>query len=188
MRSYTGNELKGHKVAFLARRGVEEPELTEPWAAVVAAGGEPVLVSNEPGTITALVGDWDRSGIYEVDVVASETSADEYLGLVLPGGTLNSDKLRTDAEAQAFVHAFMEAGKPVAPICHGAWILIETGDVEGRTLTSTLRIKTDLLNAGATWVDAEFHKDGNLLSSRSPRDIEAFNEGIIAALIEATNQ
>lgn len=185
MATYSGDELKGHKIAFLARRGVEEPELTEPWAAVLAAGGEPVLVSNEPGTITALVGDWDQSGVYDVDVVVSETSADEYLGLVLPGGTLNSDKIRTDVPAQEFVHAFMEAGKPVAPICHGAWILIETGDVVGRTLTSTLRIKTDLLNAGAQWVDSEFHQDGNLLSSRSPRDIEAFNKGIIEAFIAA---
>lgn len=178
-------DLKGHKIAFLAKRGVEQPELTEPWKAVVEAGGEPVLVSDAPGTITALVGDWDRGDDFEVDVVASEANADDYLALVLPGGTLNSDKIRTDEGSQKFVKAFMDAGKPVAPICHGAWILIETGSVKGRTLTSTTRIKTDLENAGATWVDNEFVADGNLLSSRSPRDIDAFNAGIIKAFIEA---
>lgn len=188
MTEHTGKELKGHKIAFLARRGVEEPELTAPWKAIEAAGGEPVLVSNEPGTITALVGDWDKSGTYDVDVVAEDANADDYLGLVLPGGTLNSDKIRDDEASQKFVHAFMAAGKPVAPICHGAWILVETGDVEGRTMTSTPRIRTDLKNAGATWVDEEFHRDGNLMSSRSPRDLDAFNKGIVEAFIEAANK
>lgn len=169
------------KIAFLAIRGFEEPELSEPWAAVKEAGFEPVLVSREHGQIVAMVGDWEHSNAYDVDLTWDEANPEDFVGLVLPGGTLNSDKIRTEEGAQKFVHAFMEAGKPVAPICHGAWILIETGDVKGRTLTSTTRIKTDLENAGATWLDEEFHADGNLLSSRSPRDIEAFNAGIVKA-------
>lgn len=176
------------KIAFLAIRGFEEPELTSPWQAVKDAGFEPVLVSKEHGTITAMVGDWEHSDSYEVDLTWDEADEAEFVGLVLPGGTLNSDKIRTEEGAQAFVHAFMEAGKPVAPICHGAWILIETGDVKGRTLTSTTRIKTDLVNAGATWVDEEFHRDDNLLSSRSPRDLDAFNAGIVEVFTEACSK
>lgn len=178
-------DLTGRKIAFLCKRGVEQPELTEPWAAVEQAGGTPVLVSEEPGTITALVKDWDRGDDFTVDVTLDEARAEDYAGLVLPGGTLNSDKIRTNEQAQAFVKAFLDAGKPVAPICHGAWILTEIGALEGRTLTSTPRIRTDLVNAGATWVDEEFHADGNLLSSRSPRDLPAFNAGIVEAFAKA---
>ncbi|MBM7825745.1 protease I [Arcanobacterium pluranimalium] len=180
--------LKGRKIAFLAKRGFEQDELTEPWKAVEEAGGVPVLVSEEAGTIIGLVGDWDRGIEFPVDLTLDEADPRDYLGLVLPGGTLNSDKIRTNEKAQAFVKAFMDEGKPVAPICHGAWILIETGTLAGRTLTSTTRIRTDLINAGAYWVDSEFHRDGNLLSSRSPRDIEAFNRGIIAVFEEAAAQ
>lgn len=174
------------KIAFLALRGFEEPELTEPWKAVKEAGYEPVLISKEPGTITAMVGDWEYGDDYDVDLTFGDANVDDYVGLVLPGGTLNSDKIRTEEKAQELVKAFMDADKPVAPICHGAWILIETGDVKGRTLTSTPRIKTDLINAGANWVDEEFSAEGNLLSSRSPRDLPAFNAGIVAAFNEAT--
>lgn len=177
--------LNGKKIAFLAKRGFEEAELTEPWKAVKEAGGTPVLVSEELGNITGLVGDWDRGVDVPVDITLDDADPNDYLALVLPGGTLNSDKIRTNEKAQSFVKAFMDAGKPVAPICHGAWILIETGTLEGRTLTSTTRIRTDLRNAGATWIDSEFHRDGNLLSSRSPRDIEAFNKGIIEVFEEA---
>ena len=178
-------DLSGKTIAFLCKRGVEEPELTEPWAAIEAAGGKPVLVSDEPGKITALVGDWDRSGEYEVDITLDDADAADYDALVLPGGTLNSDKIRDNKQAQSFVKAFMDADKPVAPICHGAWILTEIDAVRGRKMTSTPRIRTDLTNAGANWVDEEFVRDGNLLSSRSPRDLPAFNEGILKAFAEA---
>ena len=174
-------DLGGKKVAFLLKRGVEQPELTEPWATLESAGAQPVLVSEEPGTITALIGDWDRGDDFTVDLTLDEADPGDYDALVLPGGTLNSDKIRTNPKAIAFVKAFMEAGKPVASICHGPWILIEAGVVEGRTLTSTTRIATDLKNAGAHWVDSEVVVDGNLLTSRSPRDLPAFN----AALLEA---
>ena len=169
------------KVAFLLKRGVEQPELTEPWKAVEEAGVEPVLVSEEPGTITALIHDWDRGDDFDVDVTLDEADPADYAALVIPGGTLNSDKIRTNPKAIAFVKAFFDAGKPVASICHGPWILIEAGVVPGRKITSTTRISTDLKNAGADWVDAEVVVDGNLVTSRSPRDLPAFN----AALIEA---
>lgn len=177
-------DLTGKKVAFLLKRGVEQPELTDPWAAVEDAGGQPVLVSEEHGTITALLGDWERGDDFAVDLTLDEADPADYDALVLPGGTLNADKIRTNPKAIAFVRAFMDAGKPVASICHGPWILIEAGVVPGRRLTSTTRISTDLKNAGADWVDAEVVHDGNLITSRSPRDLPAFN----AALVEAVAQ
>lgn len=176
------SELTGKKVAFLLKRGVEQPELTEPWAVLESAGAEPVLVSEEPGTITALIHDWDRGDDFQVDQTLDEADPAEFDALVLPGGTLNSDKIRTNPKAIAFVKAFMDAGKPVASICHGPWILIEAGVVPGRTLTSTTRIATDLRNAGANWVDSEVVVDGNLVTSRSPRDLPAFNAALVAAI------
>ncbi|MGV8908001.1 MAG: type 1 glutamine amidotransferase domain-containing protein [Propionicimonas sp.] len=178
-------DLTGKKVAFLLKRGVEQPELTDPWAALTSAGAQPVLVSEEHGTITALIGDWDRGDDFTVDLTLDEADPADYDALVLPGGTLNSDKIRTNPKAIAFVKAFMDAGKPVASICHGPWILIEAGVVAGRTLTSTTRIATDLKNAGAVWVDAEVVRDGNLLTSRSPRDLPAFNAALLEAVAKA---
>lgn len=180
------NELNGSKIAFISLRGVEQPELTEPWQAVKDAGGQPVLISAEPGTIQAMKGDWEHGDTFDVDITLAEADASDYAGLVLPGGTVNADKLRVDADAQALVKAFMDAGKPVAPICHGAWILVETGTLAGRTLTSVPNIGSDLANAGATWVDEEFHRDGNLLSSRTPDDLPAFCKGIVEAFAEAS--
>lgn len=177
--------LAGKKVAFLLKRGVEQPELTDPWATLVSAGAEPVLVSEEHGTITALIGDWDRGDDFKVDLTLDEANPDDYVALVLPGGTLNSDKIRTNPKAIAFVKAFMDAGKPVASICHGPWILIEAGAVKGRKITSTLRISTDLKNAGAQWVDSEVVIDGNLITSRSPRDLAAFNAALLEAVAQA---
>ena len=174
-------DLSGKKVAFVLKRGVEQPELTEPWAALESAGAQPVLISEEPGTITALLGDWDRGDDFTVDLTLDEADPADYDALVLPGGTLNSDKIRTNPAAIAFVKAFFDANKPVASICHGPWILIEADEVKGRTITSTKRISTDLKNAGAHWVDEEVVVDGKLVTSRSPRDLPAFN----AALLEA---
>lgn len=176
--------LSGKKIAFLALRGVEEPELTEPWKAVAEAGGTPVLLSAEPGTITALRGDWDLGEDFPVDDTLGQVEPADYAAVVLPGGTLNSDKLRENPDAQAFISAFFEADKPVATICHGAWILTEIGVLPGRTITSVARIATDLRGAGATWVDEEFVRDGNLLSSRHPRDLDAFCRGIVEGFAE----
>lgn len=170
------------KVAFLLKRGVEQPELTEPWKAVEEAGYTPVLVSEEPGTITALVGDWERGDDFPVDVTLNDAKPEDYIALVLPGGTLNSDKLRTNPLAVAFTKAFIDEDKPVAAICHGPWLLIEAGAVPGRRMTSTKRIATDLRNAGATWVDEEVVRDRNLITSRSPRDLPAFNRVLLESL------
>jgi protease I len=175
-------DLSGKKVAFVLKRGVEQPELTEPWAALKGAGAEPVLVSEEPGTITALIGDWDRGDDFPVDITLDTADPGDYDALVLPGGTLNADKIRNNPKAIAFVKSFMDAGKPVAAICHGPWILIEAGVVAGRTLTSTTRIATDLKNAGAKWVNSEVVIDGNLVSSRSPRDLPAFDAALLDAV------
>ncbi len=175
-------DLSGKKVAFLLKRGVEQPELTEPWAALVGAGAQPVLVSEEHGTITALIGDWDRGEDFVVDLTLDEADPADFDALVLPGGTLNSDKIRNNPKAIAFVRAFFDANKPVASICHGPWIMIEAGVVAGRKLTSTTRISTDLRNAGAAWVDAEVVVDANLVTSRSPRDLPAFNRALLAAV------
>lgn len=177
--------LDGKKIAFISVRGVEQPELTEPWQAVQEAGGQPVLISDKPGTITALKGDWDRGDDFPVDLTLDDADPDDFDALVLPGGTLNADEVRQLEKAQAFVRAFMEAGKPVAPICHGAWVLVEIDAVRGRRMTSTGAISTDLKNAGADWVDEEFVRDGNLLTSRNPDDLPAFNEGIVKAFAEA---
>jgi len=172
------------KIAFVCKRGFEQPELTSPWQACLDAGLEPVLISEEHGTIQGLIGDWDRGEEFTVDLTLTEADPADFHALVLPGGTLNSDKIRTNPDAMKFVSAMMDADKPVATICHGPWILIECGVLPGRTITSTTRIASDLRNAGATWVDEEFVRDGNLLSSRSPRDLDAFNAGIVAAFTQ----
>jgi protease I len=172
----------GKRVAFVAKRGFEEPELTEPWKAVKEAGAEPVLISDELGLITGLNHDWDRGVEVPVDLTFDQADPATFDALVLPGGTLNADKLRTNEQAQAFVKHFFTTNKPVASICHGPWILIEIGVVSGRTLTSTSRIRTDLLNAGATWIDEEVVVDGNLITSRSPQDVPAFNAALVGAL------
>lgn len=175
-------DLTGKTVAFVLKRGVEQPELTDPWDAIIEAGGTPVLISEEPGTITALIGDWDRGDDFTVDLTLDEADPADYDALILPGGTLNSDKIRTNPQAIGFVQAFFAADKPVASICHGPWILIEAGVVAGRRITSTTRIASDLKNAGAVWEDAEVVVDGNLITSRSPRDLLAFNRAVLDAV------
>lgn len=172
------NTLQSKTVAFLATRGFESDELTKPWHAVEAAGGKPVLVSLEPGTIKGLVGDWEPGHEQEVDVVLPAQAGD-YDALVLPGGTLNADALRTEKVAQEFVQGFLDADKPVAVICHGGWILIELGAVRGKRLTSVENIATDMINAGADRVDEEVVVDGTLVSSRTPDDLPAFCQKLV---------
>ncbi|ALU38436.1 peptidase C56 [Kocuria flava] len=168
-------DITGKKIAFVAVNGVEEPELTEPWKAVQEAGGTPVLLSREKGSITAMQGDWDRAGSYEVDGTLAEARAEDFDGLVLPGGTLNADNVRADQDALRLVKEFDAAGKPIAAICHAPWILIEAGLARGKRLTSYSSLATDLRNAGADWVDEEVVVDGRLVTSRNPGDLEAFN-------------
>jgi protease I len=173
------NQLQGKKIAILAADGVEKVELEQPRAALEQEGAQVQLLSLKSGEIQARNHDLEPAGTFPVDRVVSDASVDEFDGLVLPGGTVNSDKLRLDGSAVAFVEDFVSSGKPVAAICHGPWTLVEAGMVAGRTLTSYPSIRTDLRNAGAHVVDQEVVVDGNLISSRSPEDLPAFCSAVI---------
>ena len=172
------NELQGRTIAFLAADGVEKVELEQPRAAVEDAGGRVVLLSVKSGEIEARNHDLEPAGTFTVDREVSGADVTEFDGLVLPGGTVNPDKLRIDESAVAFVRDFVNSGKPVAAICHGPWTLVEADVVRGRTLTSYPSIRTDLRNAGATVVDQQVCLDGNLITSRSPDDLPAFCQAI----------
>jgi protease I len=172
------NELQDRKIAFLAADGVEKVELEKPRTAVQEAGGTAELLSLKPGEIQARNHDLEPAGSFAVDRVVGDTKVDEYDALVLPGGTVNPDKLRLDEAAVSFVREFVRSGKPVAAICHGPWTLVEADVVRDRTLTSYPSIRTDLRNAGATVVDQQVCIDGNLITSRSPKDLEAFCQAI----------
>ncbi|WP_310794832.1 type 1 glutamine amidotransferase domain-containing protein [Streptomyces sp. TLI_171] len=172
-------------VAFLAAtEGTEQVELTSPWQTVVDHGGTPRLVSTEPGEIRAFH-HLDRADPFMVDAVVGKTSAADFDALVLPGGVANPDFLRTVPDAVAFVEGFFTAGKPVAVICHGPWTLIEADVVRGRSITSWPSLRTDLVNAGARWVDREVVvcADGPniLVSSRKPADLPAFDRALVHA-------
>jgi protease I len=174
--------LQGRRIAFLAADGVERIELEQPRAALDDAGASTDLLSISGGEITAKDNDLDDSGSFTVDRTVASAYVDDYDALVLPGGTINPDKLRSDEDAVAFVREFVESGKPVAAICHGPWTLVEAGVVRGRTLTSFPSIRTDLRNAGATVVDEEVAIDGNLITSRSPDDLSAFIDALLEAV------
>src|SRR5215213_8164445 len=171
-------ELDGMKVAVLATDGVEQVELDRPWQALEEAGAEPELVSLQGGSITAF-NHLDKGDSKKVDAVVSTADPDAYGALVLPGGVINGDFVRADADAVAFVKAFFDAGKPVAAICHAPWVLAEADVVKGRRMTSWPSLQTDLRNAGANWVDEEVVVDGNLVTSRKPDDLDAFNAAMV---------
>jgi protease I len=189
--------LEGKTIAILATDGFEQSELFEPKKALEEAGAHVEIVSirraeageglaGDPDAIGEIKGwkhtDWGES--IHVDRPVTHARPEGYDGLVLPGGVMNPDKLRQDPAAVAFVKAFVESGKPVAAICHGPWTLVEAGVVKGKTLTSWPSLQTDLRNAGANWVDEEVHVDGNLITSRKPDDIPAFN-GALLSMIES---
>ncbi|MBS46063.1 MAG: protease [Nocardioides sp.] len=168
-------------VAFLtAAEGIERVELTEPWRALVDAGHRPVLVSPSDGEVE-LFDHLTSVSTQAVDVTVAEAAVEEYDALVLPGGVANPDALRLDETAVAFARDFVASGKPVAAICHAAWTLVEAGVLDGRTLTSWPSLRTDITNAGGTWVDERVVTDGNLVTSRNPDDLPAF----CGALLEA---
>lgn len=173
------NELQGLKIAILAADGVEKVELEQPRSALEEAGAKVEVLSLKPGEIQARNHDLEPAGSFAVDRAVSDASVGDFDGLVLPGGTVNPDKLRLDDKAVSFVRDFVVSGKPVAAICHGPWTLVEAGVAVGRTLTSYPSIRTDLRNAGAHVVDEEVVVDGNLISSRSPSDLPAFCETIV---------
>ena len=176
--------LAGKRVAILATEGVEEVELTKPKQALEDAGARVDVIAPEAGIKSGQIKAWDMTDWgkkIDVDVKLTEADANNYDALHLPGGAMNPDKMRQIPDAVNFVKQFFVAGKPVSAICHAPWVLIESDVVEGRTLTSWPSLRTDLLNAGAHWVDKEVVVDGNLTTSRKPDDIPAFNKQIIEA-------
>ena len=177
------NKLNGKRVAILATDGVEQVELTEPRKALEEAGARPELVSPKKGKIKAWQHDhWGDE--LKVDRQLDDVRAEDYDALLLPGGVLNPDELRTNETAVEFVRSFFHAGKPVAAICHGPWLLVEADVIRGRTVTSWPSIRTDLRNAGAEWVDREVVVDQGLVTSRKPDDIPAFNRKMIEEIGE----
>jgi protease I len=170
------------KIAFLvAKEGIERVELTEPWQAVSDAGHQPVLLSPKTGEVQT----FDHLTAAEkrpVDQAVGDASVDDFAALVLPGGVANPDALRLNSAAVAFVKSFVGSGKPVAAICHAPWTLIEADVVRGRTVTSWPSVQTDLRNAGAKWVDETVVTDGNLITSRKPDDLPAFNKTLLEAV------
>jgi protease I len=175
----TKKVLHGKRVAILATNGVERRELDEPRDAVRDAGADTELLSLEAGDIDARNHDLEPAGGFTVDRAVADAAVDEFDALLIPGGTVNADKLRLDESAVSFVRDFVQSGKPVGVICHGPWTLIEAGVVKGRTLTSYPSLRTDLRNAGAKPVDEEVVVDGNLISSRSPDDLPAFCKTVV---------
>ncbi len=184
----TFEKLQGKRIAFLmSNEGVEQVELTEPLEAIRGSGAEVELLAPEEGEVQAF-NHLDKGERFPVDRTVASAAADEYDGLVLPGGVANPDQLRTDDDALEFVREFFAAGKPVGVICHGPWTLLEAGVVEGRTLTSWPSLQTDLRNAGAEWVDEEVHVDNGLVSSRRPEDLDAFVAKLVEEFAEGVHE
>ena len=177
------NELRSKRVAVLVDEGFEQSELVDPKIALEAAGATVEVVSPHTGSVKG----WQHKHWGQevrVDRPLDTASADAYDALLLPGGVMNPDKLRMNPKAVAFVKAFVDAGKPIAAICHGPWTLIEAGGLRGKTVTSWPSLKTDLRNAGANWVDQEVVTDNGLVTSRKPDDIPAFNRKMIEEFAE----
>jgi protease I len=181
-------QLSNRTIAVLSESGFEETELTSPVQRLKEEGATVHIISSKAGKIQAMKGDHQWTIEVDVDKTISEANAEDYQGLVIPGGVLNPDALRKNEDAIAFVKAFFEAGKPVAAICHGPQVLITAEVVEGRELTSTKTIKIDLLNAGAEWYDQEVVVDHGLVTSRSPNDLPAFNDKMVEEFAEGVHE
>ncbi len=179
--------INGKKIAILATDGFEQAELTEPRKALDEAGATTVLISLKDGSIKG----WNKQEWGEsvhVDKTLGQVRPEEFDALLLPGGVMNPDNLRMDVKAVDFVRKFVASGKPVAAICHGPWMLAEVGAAKGRTVTSWPSIKTDLVNAGANWVDKEVALDGQFITSRKPDDIPAFSRALIDTVSRGVEQ
>jgi protease I len=180
--------LEGKRIAILVEEGFEQVELTEPLKALKDAGAEAHIISPNKNTEIKAWNHTDWGDKFTVDKKLSEVNANDYNGLMLPGGVMNPDKLRTNQDAVNFVDSFMRSGKPVAAICHAPWTLIETGKLKGKRVTSYHTLKTDLKNAGADWVDQEVVVDNGLVTSRNPDDIPAFNKKMIEEFAEGKHK
>jgi protease I len=181
--------LQGKTIAFLvANEGVEQVELTEPWRAVEQAGGRPQLIAPDADKKVQAFNHLDKADTFAVDVAVADARVADYDGLMLPGGVANPDELRTIPEAVQFVKGFFDARKPVAVICHGPWTLVEADVVRGRTITSWPSIKTDIRNAGGTWVDEEVHVENGVVSSRKPDDLPAFIQKMMEEFAEGPHR
>lgn len=178
-------KLSGKKIAILTENGFEEVELTSPKKALEAAGAIVHIVSPESKVRGMNKKEWSIE--LDVDVPIKEANQNDYDGLLIPGGVINPDLMRLNEDCVRFARSFFEAGKPVAAICHGPQLLIEAGVIKGKTLTSYPSVKTDLLNAGAHWVDKEVVVDNGLVTSRSPKDLEAFNKKIVEEFREGVH-
>lgn len=178
--------LSGKRVAVLVDNGFEQVELTSPIEALREAGAEAVVVSPQQDKVKA----WDRKDwgeTFDVDMPLERARADDFDALVLPGGVMNPDRLRTNERAVQFARAFFDAGKPVASICHGPWLLVEANVVRGRRLTSYPSLRTDLRNAGAEWVDESVVVDSGLVTSRNPDDLPDFNRKMVEEIAEGVH-
>jgi len=178
------NELDGFKVAILVADGFEQVEMTDPRTALEAAGAQADLISSANGNVKG----WNHTewgDEFSVDVPLDRADAKRYDALMLPGGVMNPDHLRITPGAIDFIKSFVVAGKPIAAICHAPWTLINAGAVNGRTITSWPSLRADLTNAGAKWVDRAVVKDGNILTSRKPDDLPAFNNAMVELFSEA---
>jgi protease I len=185
-------ELAGKRIAFLvANVGVEQVELTSPWQAVKDAGGEPVLLAPEKEPVQTVSHETELAGCFDPDHAVGDVLAEDFAALVLPGGVANPDKLRLVPEAIAFVQGIAAAGKPIAAICHGPWILVEAGVVAGKSLTSWPSLQTDLSNAGGVWRDEQVllcsAMGFDLVTSRKPDDLDAFNDQLVRTFAQAAS-
>ncbi len=181
-------ELQGKRIAFLvAPKGTEHDELVKPMEAAKEAGAETVLVSSEAGTVTTNRKDLEPGEELRAELGSADVKVDDFDAVVIPGGTVGADKLRADEKLVSFVRSFVEQGKPVASICHGPWVLVEAGVVDGRKVTSYPSLQTDIRNAGGNWVDQEVVVDNGLVTSRKPDDIPAFTRKMIEEVAEGVH-
>jgi protease I len=178
------DRLKDLRVAIIVTHGFEQIEMVDPRKALEVAGAETTLIAPEPGEVQGMKHD-EKADKFTVERILAEVDPEDFDALLLPGGVMNSDKIRIEKKAQEFVRAFDGAGKPIAVICHAPWLLVSAGVVKGRTLTSYHTIQDDVRNAGGNWVDKPAVRDRNLVTSRKPSDLDAFDSAMIDLFAEA---